>query len=69
MNGCETELIEKGRRRNGHPIGAWTFVNDSVLKQLIEKFNGPDGKVLKDYHDAINKTREDMFKFLGIGKK
>lgn len=70
MEGFESQMVKDGERRNGYPVGAWTFPESDRLRATVDQFNG--GKSLVDpkaFHDALNKNREALFGFLGIGKK
>lgn len=70
VQGNVAEKVKQGERGNGYPIGAWEFDNSDEIKQLILDFKAGRGKVEpKEFHDCLNKCREEMFDFLGIGKR
>lgn len=68
--GCEATLFKQGEKANGYPIGGWDFPEDQRLKELLKEFKDKKGKTEpKEFHDRLNKVREEMFDYLGIGKR
>ncbi len=67
--GHEPDLSSDDSRqvKRGHPQGEWEFDGDAVASD-VKQFN--DGKATVEpnsYHILLNRTRREMFKFLGIG--
>jgi hypothetical protein len=63
--------IESARVKPGHPQGAWEFqVNDdNTIEDQVEEFVEGDALVEPiQYQECLNKTRRDLFEFLGIGR-
>lgn len=70
VKGNVAEKVSQGERPNGYPVGGWEFDNSEKLKELILDFKAGRGTVEpKEFHDCLNKCREEMFDFLGIGKR
>ncbi len=70
MEGCEAVMYKSGERQNGYPIGGWEFDNGDAIKQSVLEFKAGSSRVEpKAFHDRLNKCREEMFDFLGIGKR
>lgn len=69
--GHVAEKVKQGERGNGYPIGGWRFDDNSeALKALIIEFKSSKARVEpKAFHDSLNAVREEMFGFLGIGKR
>lgn len=57
-----------GESSGGHPIGSWVFTDhDERLEVNVEKFaNGMAMVNPSEFYEEINKTRNALFKFLGI---
>lgn len=70
MQGHEPELVEMSGEdlKPGHPQGAWEFDETPALRDLVDEFEDHGALVEpQQFHTMVNKTRRDMFKFLGIG--
>jgi hypothetical protein len=64
------ELVEMDGEdvKPGHPQGAWEFEETPALSQVVDDFNAGKAKVEPQaFHQMVNRTRKDMFNFLGIG--
>jgi hypothetical protein len=70
MLGLDYELVHDGERRNGYPVGAWIFAPNRVTPASVKLFQDGDAQVdPKAFHEQLNERREELFKFLDIGKK
>lgn len=69
LRGCESEVIKDGERKGGSPVGAWLFGDTEEVRQLVRIFERGEARVEpKEFHDSINRYREELFRFLGIGR-
>jgi hypothetical protein len=69
LRGCSAEVVKDGERAGGRPVGAWLFGDTTEVRELVRIFERGEARVEpKEFHDAINRYREELFRVLGIGK-
>lgn len=55
--------------KSGHPQGEWEFDGDEVAG-AVKHFTDGKAQVEPGYfHHVLNRTRREMFQFLGIGSR